>query len=201
MNELLEVQDESLARFGVLQRSFELINILIRKNVAQFERRSTPRACEEGLQLARSHFRRQFGLQVSLSIQLARVDVALAQGVVSLEDHAIGRNLLVVLQNDDVSDLQVGRYRVLLNNLLSAPIHVDPLNSLIVDLPVTPPPAEVRDQLEDHAHENDPDYWDEACERRVRGNGGDALEAPVDDEEPVDHALELLKERQWEERD
>ena len=199
-NKLLKIQ-RCLYIFQVvlpqaLQLTVKLVDVFARLYVVKREYLlSNFCLCQMLLQFALYHPGCKFWLEISLAVKLRSVDEALPVGVVSLQDYAICGDERVMVENNHISNLEMLRFSFRDFNV-SGLCLVHSLDFIIIDLPITAPPPQIRHQFKKDAHENDPADGYGTCQGRVCGDLRYRLEYCIANEEWIYNTLQLLKQCQ-----
>ena len=93
--------------------------------------------------MTRCSFGSKFWFEIALSVKLRRVYEALTHLIICLQHNAVSWDLLIILQNDNITNLEVCGNNFFFFYITGRLIYVDPLNLLIVNLFITTPSAQV----------------------------------------------------------
>lgn len=113
MQELIQIEvhfEIGVFRQASPHSTLEVVELLDRRDARHFEVDfgSLRTGTKHSLEVFADHGIGQLGLQVALTVESCRLDEALGFAIGDLEEDAVGGNLLLILDADDVADLDIG---------------------------------------------------------------------------------------------
>jgi len=136
--------------------------------------------------------RGQFLLQVTFSIQLRSIDEALTVLISRVQNYAISGNNIPIFELNYIAYFEIGSNHFFrLEFVITLSIHLSYL--LIINLFIAFPPPEICDTLKYHSQNDDNQNWYQPFLRLCNLYFFDSLQTTLNEEESIDHALQLLE--------